>query len=1064
MTTKLILRSNLSPGDIVMLTAAVRDLHAAYPGEYLTDVRTPCPALWEHNPHIVPIADDDAEARVIEMHYPLIQRSNSAPYHFIHGYRMYLEEALGRRIEAGAFRGDVHLSVEERGWMSQVEEREGRGVRYWIIVSGGKRDFTAKWWDPARYQAVVDHFAGRIRFVQVGEAGHAHPPLRGVLDLRGQTTLRQLVRLVHHADGVLCPVTSLMHLAAAVPMPEGRAPLRPCVVVAGGREPSQWEAYPGHRYLDTVGALPCCAGGGCWKSRVVPLGDGDEKDGSLCVRPVEVGGGLHIPQCLELVSVEAVVRAVESYLAAPVPERVARADVAVVARGATGRKAGAAACCGNGAGKPVKRPRTDPASWGPGKWRELHERPDKAPELAGEGAWLERFGKSLPCPECQAHLMEWVREYPPKLESADAYFAWTVELHNAVNRRVGKSEYSLEMALGQRATRQAIAKRWATCKGCAQFAEANASEGPRCAVAGSLRAFVGSERNGCPEGKWGAVGVGALGRSAERQKTMFIACNATYEAGHKIGDMITMAHAARLIAKNEPHERYILSLNPKHPLNFVFDQFIQDFRVDVVLDKWPVGRQAWENREFEERRRSRSVRGVHFDTYKELYRRVDGSMRQALLCGSERGLGRRNIFEYYFFGQEHSPAKCEGAVDFGSESFGWKRDAKESEKTVFVAPHAHSQGNDVFTMKFWREVIEGLLAAGLEVIVNTPNDGLFGMHKNLTYSFHHGNMRRLFQQISEQRLVVCGNTGIGWIAAAHGVPLIAGEPKHFWFMDYRYREAGVRSVVEVFSEARPIELKNLVVGYFEGGFRVTMVYSPNVPNIGDRCCSPADYFPLIGRRIHVEHLERISGPIVFGGGGLTWAEKEMNAWLRKSYIKIGWGIGMNAYGNDPKWPGWMEDFDLLGVRDFGTKYRWVPCASCMSALFDNAPEPSCEVVFYDHYEHKMDAVDEVPRLSNNVPEMSEAIQFLSRGRYVVTNSYHGAYWAILLGRRVVVVNPKYNKFHFFKHPPIMVARASEWREASTQAVQYSNALNECREANRSFFEDVKMLLARSSGK
>jgi len=49
---KLILRNYQSPGDAVMLTAAVRDLHACYQGKFLTDVRTPYPQLWENNPHI----------------------------------------------------------------------------------------------------------------------------------------------------------------------------------------------------------------------------------------------------------------------------------------------------------------------------------------------------------------------------------------------------------------------------------------------------------------------------------------------------------------------------------------------------------------------------------------------------------------------------------------------------------------------------------------------------------------------------------------------------------------------------------------------------------------------------------------------------------------------------------------------------------------------------------------------------------------------------------------------------------------------------------------------------
>src|SRR5690349_876674 len=45
---KLILRNHQSPGDLVMLTAAVRDLHRTFPGQFLTDVRTACGALWEN--------------------------------------------------------------------------------------------------------------------------------------------------------------------------------------------------------------------------------------------------------------------------------------------------------------------------------------------------------------------------------------------------------------------------------------------------------------------------------------------------------------------------------------------------------------------------------------------------------------------------------------------------------------------------------------------------------------------------------------------------------------------------------------------------------------------------------------------------------------------------------------------------------------------------------------------------------------------------------------------------------------------------------------------------------
>jgi ADP-heptose:LPS heptosyltransferase len=308
--TKLILKNGLSPGDIVMLTAAVRDLHRCYPKRFSTDVRTPCPHLWENNPYLTPLDERDPKVRVIQCEYPLIHRSNQAPLHFLHGFVEFLNEALKLRIRPTECKGDIHISDLEKSWFSQVREILGEDVPFWMVVAGGKRDFTIKWWDPQRFQAVVDYFQGKILFVQVGENGHHHPALRGVMDLRGKTDLRQLVRLMYHAQGVLCPVTLTMHLAAAVEIKGGKPRNRPCVVVAGGREPSQWEAYPHHQFIHTNGALLCCDNGGCWKSRTEPLGDGDPKDqpGNLCGDVVD-----GLPRCMDLITAEEVIRRIELY-------------------------------------------------------------------------------------------------------------------------------------------------------------------------------------------------------------------------------------------------------------------------------------------------------------------------------------------------------------------------------------------------------------------------------------------------------------------------------------------------------------------------------------------------------------------------------------------------------------------------------------------------------------------------------------------------------------------------------------------------------------------------------
>lgn len=311
MKRKLILRNFQSPGDLVMLTAAVRDLHKCCPGQFLTDVRTPCPALWENNPNVTPLDDQDPEVQIIDCEYPLIHRSNDAPVHFIHGFVEFLNRRLGLACAATLFKGDIHISDLEKSWFSRIYEIVGTDVPFWLVVSGGKHDFTAKWWDPRRTQQVVDAFRGRILFVHVGEDSHHHPPLSGVIDLRGKTNLRELVRLMYHAQGALTVVNLLMHLAAAVEVKGGRPRNRPCVVVAGGREPSQWEAYPHHQYIHTNGALACCDNGGCWKSRVRPLGDGAEADRpeNMCV---DVVGDL--PRCLDMITAADVIRRIELYV------------------------------------------------------------------------------------------------------------------------------------------------------------------------------------------------------------------------------------------------------------------------------------------------------------------------------------------------------------------------------------------------------------------------------------------------------------------------------------------------------------------------------------------------------------------------------------------------------------------------------------------------------------------------------------------------------------------------------------------------------------------------------
>lgn len=314
---RIVLVHTRAPGDVTVLTALVRDIALTYPGQFEIDVDTTCQEIWRHNPYLTPLRRGQAwrkDIEYIKIQYGRgIRDQNHETIHFLAYFHRDFYKQCKVQVPLTLPYPDLHLTEEER----QRRIVEGR---YWLVLNGGKSDFTAKVWRGSNMQAVVDGLRSRgIGVVQTGAAspGNWHLPLRGVLDLVGRTSLRDFMRLVAQADGVICPVTAAMHMAAALH--------RPCVVLAGGREAWWWECYAPentglggaavarkirvpHRYLHTIGLLECCKHHGCWRNKVVPL----HNDKSLCVRPV-----MHpeqpVPFCLDMITPAMVEAAVLSY-------------------------------------------------------------------------------------------------------------------------------------------------------------------------------------------------------------------------------------------------------------------------------------------------------------------------------------------------------------------------------------------------------------------------------------------------------------------------------------------------------------------------------------------------------------------------------------------------------------------------------------------------------------------------------------------------------------------------------------------------------------------------------
>jgi ADP-heptose:LPS heptosyltransferase len=246
----LLLKNHQSIGDVLMLTACVRDLKRWYP-EINVMVDTSCNALFDNNPYIskaFPIGESVID---IKMEYPLIHKISDKDVHFLQGFIEYLNEKLSLRIKLTEFKADLHLTEEEK--KPTIEQP------YWVMVAGGKSDFTAKHWWKEAWQEVVDK--SKVKFVTIGGKEHLAnhcTDITGTINMQGKTTIRESFGLIYNAVGVISPVTYAMHVAACFN--------KQCVVISGGREHWWWEKYPGHQFIHTIGALDCCRSGGCWKN------------------------------------------------------------------------------------------------------------------------------------------------------------------------------------------------------------------------------------------------------------------------------------------------------------------------------------------------------------------------------------------------------------------------------------------------------------------------------------------------------------------------------------------------------------------------------------------------------------------------------------------------------------------------------------------------------------------------------------------------------------------------------------------------------------------------------
>ncbi|NBO20353.1 MAG: hypothetical protein EBV03_14255 [Proteobacteria bacterium] len=97
----------------------------------------------------------------------------------------------------------------------------------------------------------------------------------------------------------------------------------------------------------------------------------------------------------------------------------------------------------------------DPQVWGPKAWFFIHNVPLNYPSNPTEEdksrykAFFLSLQYILPCSICQNHLRENinVKELDEALKSKVSLLKWTVELHNKVNKQLGKKVLTFDEAL-----------------------------------------------------------------------------------------------------------------------------------------------------------------------------------------------------------------------------------------------------------------------------------------------------------------------------------------------------------------------------------------------------------------------------------------------------------------------------------------------------------------------------------------------------------------------------------------------------------------------------------------
>lgn len=314
--------------------------------------------------------------------------------------------------------------------------------------------------------------------------------------------------------------------------------------------------------------------------------------------------------------------------------------------------------------------------------------------------------------------------------------------------------------------------------------------------------------------------------------------------------------------------------------------------------------------------------------------------------------------------------------------------------------------------------------------------------------------------------------------------------------------------------------------------KIHFIHAMDKDNPGDWWATPKHYFPQFKHATvgHINEFNESVGEVdvlVYGGGDLLssgnnkyrkWLKKNIN--LHQPKKLVAWGLGLNPGFVRMNGVSLLKEFDFLGIRnpslardEFNKdhvaslgQYEYVPCASCLHEVFDNN---DAEIKFDTGIIHHKNwpinnrwirrAIEgqNYAQIFNSPNDIETVVNFIKSCDKIITSSYHGAYWAMLLGKKTLVVkqrlhamigeidDPRYKMLHIhrdqhdvygklwqknFSGHKIPTSWKFSWRTLGGDmgkvknwlhsinnwryGIQDKNFLAECRITNKNFFNKV----------